>query len=126
MLDARVAKRRALAERYREAFAHLDTLSIMPEAEWGVSNRWLSVFLLDPHAGRDARDRILAALDEENIEARPVWKPMHLQPLFEDAPMYGGAVSADLFDRGVCLPSGSSLTESEQDRVIDAVSRVTS
>jgi pyridoxal phosphate-dependent aminotransferase EpsN len=65
----------------------------------------------------------MQALAEENIEARPLWKPMHLQPLFRDAPSYGGAVSEDLFQRGICLPSSSNLSSADQDRVIETVAR---
>ncbi|AKV01164.1 Lipopolysaccharide biosynthesis protein RffA [Labilithrix luteola] len=121
VLPERVAARRAVAARYEAAFRDLPGLSLMPQAPWGLHTNWLSVFLVDSGATRDA---ILQALAAEDIEARPVWKPMHLQPVFADCPRYGGEVAEDLFTRGICLPSSSSLTIEDQQRVIDVVSRV--
>jgi pyridoxal phosphate-dependent aminotransferase EpsN len=121
VLDDRVRRRREVAFAYREAFADLPALSLMPQASFGMHTNWLSVFLVDPTKGRIDRDALIRALDDANVESRPVWKPMHLQPLFRDAECAGGEVAADLFRRGICLPSSSNLTEADQARVIGAV-----
>lgn len=123
VLEDRVARRRAVAFRYQEAFADLPGLELMPQAGWGRHTNWLSVFLVDSERLGTRRDDLIEALARENIESRPVWKPMHLQRLYAEAPMFGGEVAEDLFARGICLPSGSSLTAEEQQRVIDAVRR---
>ena len=121
VLDDRVSRRRDIAFRYRDAFADLQGISLMPQAAWGQHTNWLSVFLVNEGQLGVSRDALIAALSEADIESRPVWKPMHLQPLYADAPMYGGAVAEDLFTRGLCLPSGSSLSEASQQRVIDII-----
>jgi pyridoxal phosphate-dependent aminotransferase EpsN len=121
VLDLRVEQRRTIAFRYRDAFAELPGISPMPQAEYGVSTNWLSCFLIDDRAFGCSRDELIRRLDAADIESRPVWKPMHLQPLFADSECYGGAVAEDLYRRGICLPSSSSLSESDQRRVIDCV-----
>jgi pyridoxal phosphate-dependent aminotransferase EpsN len=121
VLEARVNARRAVFERYRQAFADLDGLDPMPEPTFGRSTRWLSVFLVDAHRLGCSRDALLDALAKHDIGARPVWKPMHLQPLYRSAECHGGEVAADLFARGICFPSSSSLKEDEQARVIQVV-----
>lgn len=123
VLEDRVAARRAVAARYAEAFADIPGLHVMPEASYGRHTRWLSVFLVDEPALGASRDALLAALAEENIEARPVWKPMHAQPVFASAERFGGAVADDLFARGICLPSSSNLSVEQQRRVVDVVRR---
>ncbi len=123
VLDARVASRREVARRYEAAFADLPGITLMPEASFGKATRWLSVFLVDEAVFGASRDDILEALRREDIEGRPVWKPMHLQPVFASAPRVGGDVAEDLFRRGICLPSSSSLSRADQDRVIDVVRR---
>jgi pyridoxal phosphate-dependent aminotransferase EpsN len=123
VLADRVAARRRIAFTYRDAFAGLDGLELMPQAPWGTATNWLSCFTVDPELSGATRDTIMAALAAEDIEARPLWKPMHLQPLFAGAPTYGGALSEELFERGICLPSSSSLSASEQERVIQVVQR---
>jgi pyridoxal phosphate-dependent aminotransferase EpsN len=125
VLEERVAQRRAVAARYREAFADLPGIALMPQAAYGRHTNWLSVFLLDEATFGTTRDDLIRALGEENIEARPVWKPMHLQPVFSSpaCQVFGGAVASDLFRRGICLPSSSNMPTSAQDRVIDAVRR---
>ena len=123
VVEARVAARRAVAHRYAQAFSETPGIALMPQATFGRHTNWLSVFLLDEAELAVTRDDILAALAAEDIEGRPVWKPMHLQPVFASCERFGGAVSEDLFRRGICLPSSSSLTPSEQDRVIDSVLR---
>ena len=121
VLEDRVEARRAVAFRYRDAFAELPGITFMPQASYGRHTNWLSVFLVDERAFGAKRDEIIAALDRENIEARPVWKPMHLQPLFADAVRVGGGVAEDLFRHGICLPSSSSMATEQQDRVIRVV-----
>jgi pyridoxal phosphate-dependent aminotransferase EpsN len=124
VLEDRVAARRAIAFRYAEAFRDLPGIALMPQASWGRHTNWLSVFLVDEAAFGGSRDAILAALAAENIEGRPVWKPMHLQPIFAQYPCFGGAVAEDLWSRGICLPSASSLSSDDQARVIDVVRRI--
>jgi pyridoxal phosphate-dependent aminotransferase EpsN len=93
----------------------------MPIADYGEATCWLTCLTVDPDGFGATREDIRAHLGAADIEARPVWKPMHLQPVFASAPIIGGAVAAELFHRGLCLPSGSTLTDTEQDEVIDLV-----
>ncbi|MFN7986167.1 MAG: aminotransferase class I/II-fold pyridoxal phosphate-dependent enzyme [Thermoanaerobaculia bacterium] len=123
-LGERVAARRANFEAYRAALGDLPGIGFMPEAPWGVSNRWLTCVTVDPAAFRATREDVRLALEAENIEARPVWKPMHLQPVFAGCRALGGDVSGQLFAEGLCLPSGSSLAEADRGRVIDVVRMV--
>lgn len=118
VLDARVNARRDVFARYRAAFADIASLEPMPEPAGQRLTHWLSCFLLPDS---EARDRVISALAHEDVESRPVWKPMHLQPLFESADCVGGEVARDLFERGVCLPSSSSLSEAEQMKVVATV-----
>jgi len=124
VLPERVAARRRIAFRYQAAFADLDGLSLMPQAAWGLHTNWLSCFVVESSKLGASRDAIIEALAAENIEARPVWKPMHRQPLFKGCPMFGGGVSEDLAASALCLPSSSGLTDAEQSRVIDTVRRL--
>jgi pyridoxal phosphate-dependent aminotransferase EpsN len=123
-LTDRVHARRRVFDRYVAALGSLAGIEFMPEAEHVRGNRWLTCMTIDPDAFGATREDVRLALEKEDIESRPVWKPMHLQPVFAQAPMFGGGVSDRLFDRGLCLPSGSSLSERDQDRVIEAVMRV--
>ena len=124
VLEDRVAARRANAFRYKEAFADLPGIELMPQAEYGRHTNWLSVFLVSPQDFGATRDDLLGELAKVDIEARPVWKPMHMQPIFAQCDRFGGEIVEDLFARGICLPSSSSMTQAEQDRVIDVVRRV--
>jgi dTDP-4-amino-4,6-dideoxygalactose transaminase len=115
-------------ERYREALSDIADICWMPEPEGFQSTRWLSCFAL---AGKNATARchaLMTSMERHSIEVRPIWKPMHLQPLFHDAPYFphagGNDVSCRLFESGVCLPSGSNLSEEQQDRVVTHVRRV--
>ena len=117
-LDSHVAKRRSNHEFYANAFAHIDKITFLKEPKGYFSNRWLTCILLDSFSTREG---LRLALEKENIESRPLWKPMHQQPVFKDAPKYLNGVSDDLFKRGLCLPSGSNLTEVELDRVTSAI-----
>ncbi|MBM3844162.1 MAG: pyridoxal phosphate-dependent aminotransferase [Verrucomicrobia bacterium] len=121
VLADRVNARRANCAFYQQAFADLPGISFMPEAPWNRSNRWLTCIQVDPQAFGADREAIRLALERENIEARPVWKPMHLQPVFAHCDCFGGAVAEELFDRGLCLPSGSNLTEGDLERVVRVV-----
>jgi dTDP-4-amino-4,6-dideoxygalactose transaminase len=96
----------------------------MPEATYGRSNCWLTCITLSPALFGATCDDVRLALDAENVEARPLWKPMHLQPVFREQPMCGGAVSESLFETGLCLPSGSALGADEQQRIVDIILRV--
>lgn len=122
-LAERVAVRRRIFNRYVEGLGTLPGVAFMPEAPYGRCTRWLTCLTIDPRRFGADREAVRLALEAENIEARPVWKPMHLQPVFAGARMFGGAVSERLFRDGLCLPSGSSLTEDDQARVVSAVRR---
>jgi len=121
VLDLRVQQRRAIAFRYREAFAGLPGISLMPQAPYGLHTNWLSCFLIDEAEFGCSRDELIRSLDAANIESRPVWKPMHLQLLYAGCQCYGGEVAEDLFRRGICLPSSSSLSLEDQLYVINQV-----
>ncbi|MBV9108429.1 MAG: DegT/DnrJ/EryC1/StrS family aminotransferase, partial [Gemmatimonadetes bacterium] len=121
VLEERVQARRRIFGRYARELGRLPGVEMMPEAEWGRHSRWLTCLTIDPQAFGEDREAVRLALGAEDIEARPVWKPMHLQPVYAKYPVYGGAVAEDLFARGLCLPSGSSLTDDEQSRVIEVV-----
>nr|WP_296063827.1 aminotransferase class I/II-fold pyridoxal phosphate-dependent enzyme [uncultured Actinoplanes sp.] len=116
-----IAARRRTARHYRAALGDLPGLSFMPIAGYGLPNWWLTCLLVDADRFGAGRDHILASLRERNIEGRPTWKPMHLQPVFRDCPVRGGNVCAELFRRGLCLPSGSALTDQDRERVVAAV-----
>jgi pyridoxal phosphate-dependent aminotransferase EpsN len=116
-----VAQRRRVFEWYRERLAPVSGISLMPEADYGVATRWLTVALIDPTVFGADREDVRLALEREDIESRPVWKPLHLQPSFAGCRRVGGAVAEKLFARGLCLPSGSQMTESDVTRVTDVV-----
>jgi pyridoxal phosphate-dependent aminotransferase EpsN len=122
-LAARIARRRAVYERYRELLGDLPGVEFRPEPSGWSGTRWLTCLLVDPAAGGDMRDSLLAALEADNIEARPLWKPLHLQPLYRGTECLGGTVAEDLFTRGLCLPSGSGMTEGDLQRVVRIVRR---
>lgn len=128
VLGDRVAARRRTFEAYRDALGDLSGLTFMPEAPYGRSTRWLTCVTVDPDAFGADRESIRRALEADDIEARPVWKPMHLQPVFEGCEAVGGPmgcqVAERLFERGLCLPSGSSLSDADRQRVIAIVRRV--
>jgi pyridoxal phosphate-dependent aminotransferase EpsN len=119
VLEERVAARRAVFDFYRQALGGLPGVEFMPEAPWGRSTRWLTCLTIDPAAFGADREAVRLALEARDIEARPVWKPMHLQPVFRAFPVVGGGVGEDLFRRGICLPSGSALTRPELERVVE-------
>ena len=123
VLDERVAQRRAVFDAYAAALGDIDGVSFQPEAPWGSHSRWLTVMFLEPNVARATPHAVVERLAAENIEARPVWRPMHTQPMFRDAEAVGGAVAERLYSTGVCLPSSSSLAPDVQQRVIRAVAR---
>ena len=114
VLELRVQQRREIAFRYRDALADVPGISLMPQAAFGYPTNWLSCFLINESAFGVSRDQLIEELDRAGIESRPVWKPMHLQPVYEGCECLGGDVAKDLFLRGICLPSSSSLTEEDQ------------
>lgn len=120
-LDERIARRAAIGARYHEAFAGVDGLDAMPVGDGVTPNHWLTCVLVDPARFGADRDAVRVALEAHDIEARPTWKPMHRQPLYRSAATVGGAVADRVFELGLCLPSGSSMSETDQERVVDAV-----
>ena len=119
-LDALIARRREINQTYRRAFEAIDGISFLSEAPGRRSTCWLTCMLLDETRIAVRPDQVRVHLEAQNIEARPVWKPMHLQPVYRDCRVIGGAVAEGLFQRGLCLPSGSALSTEGQRRVIDA------
>ena len=122
VLDQRVSRRRANFEYYKQHLASIPAITFVDEPKGYSSNRWLSTILINPDlAGNVTREKIANVLAEENIECRPLWKPMHLQPIFAEAPFFGGGVSEALFAQGLCLPSGSNLCEEDLERVVKSI-----
>jgi dTDP-4-amino-4,6-dideoxygalactose transaminase len=119
-LDGFVERRREINRRYRAALEGIDGIAFLPEAPGGRSTCWLTCVLLDEERLGVGPEQIREHLETHNIEARPVWKPMHLQPAYRGCRVVGGAVTEDLFRRGLCLPSGSTLSDEAQQRVVDA------
>ena len=124
VLSDRVAARRRNYQIYASGLSHLPGIEFMPEAAFGRATRWLTCLTIDPVAFGADREQIRLALAEQHIETRPVWKPLHLQPVFAHCECIGGTVAEDLFARGLCLPSGSNLTNEDLERVIKAISAV--
>lgn len=141
-LDERVEKTRGIYEYYRSTLEDIPGITFMPEAEYGRSNRWLTVILVDPAEFGVGREEIRRFLEEADIESRPVWKPMHMQPAFlvdiemdwthhrpslegrYPARVVGGRVAELFFEKGLCLPSGTAMTMADLDRVIDIISNI--
>jgi pyridoxal phosphate-dependent aminotransferase EpsN len=148
VLDSHVEACRHVFEQYYQALSTIDGFDFMPEASYGRSNRWITVLTVDPKRCKVTSNEIMDALDQQNIEARPVWKPLHMQPLFNPqipqiSPIngltqrrkgakaqkgcayyphkIGESVSDRLFETGVCLPSGTAMTEGDLDRVIETI-----
>jgi dTDP-4-amino-4,6-dideoxygalactose transaminase len=125
VLDDRVETRRRIFDYYKNALSGIHGIEFMPEASHGRSNRWLTVILITPEEFGADREQVRIMLEKQNIESRPVWKPMHLQSVFSGCPMRGGTVSEDLFNRGLCLPSGSAMTKEDLERVVEAIKKLT-
>jgi dTDP-4-amino-4,6-dideoxygalactose transaminase len=121
VLPERVDARRRNFAAYVEALSELPGIEFMPEAVWGRHTRWLTCITIDPRQLGTDRETIRLALEGENIEARPLWKPMHHQPVFEGCEYVGTGVADDLFERGLCLPSGSSLTADDVERIREVI-----
>lgn len=125
VLQDRINQRRLNFELYEKHLGGISGITFLKEPAGYYSNRWLSTILVDPlHTNGITRDDIRLALEKENIESRPLWKPMHMQPIFEQYPYYGTNVSEKLFDQGLCLPSGSNLSTSEHQLVINTIKEV--
>lgn len=124
VLNERIAKKKEIYERYKEAFKDIKEIEMMNICDFGESNYWLSAMTLKETSKVKPID-IMLALEKENIESRPVWKPMHLQPIFSQYPFFtaneGIAVSEDFFNQGVCLPSDTKMTEEQQKVVIEMI-----
>jgi len=123
-LDGRIERRKRINITYRHGLDGVEGIEFMPVADYGTPNWWLTCITVDPDGFGADREGIRLALEAADIESRPTWKPLHLQPAFSAAPVVGGSVCATIFERGLCLPSGSGLSRSEQARVIDALRSV--
>ncbi len=121
VLAERVAAKRRILDTYAQTIGDLPGISLMPEAPWGRATHWLTVITVDPAQFGADREAIRLALEAEDIESRPLWKPMHLQPVFQGCEVVGGAVAEALFRDGLCLPSGTALTEADLDRVVGVI-----
>ena len=125
VIEERVAKRRSNFEFYLKNLSHLKGVSFLQVKQPFFSNRWLTTIIVDPEkTGGISREDIHRALEKDNIETRPLWKPMHLQPIFKNCPSYKNGVSERLFNFGLCLPSGSNMTEQELERVLLQINQV--
>jgi dTDP-4-amino-4,6-dideoxygalactose transaminase len=120
VLNERIKTKRDIFNNYTRILKNIPGIFFQPELSGMVSNRWLTTILLNPvlTPNRISREKLRLYLEENNIESRPLWKPMHLQPVFKDAPFYGNDVAKNLFEKGLCLPSGTNMTQSDFDRVI--------
>ncbi|THV56200.1 aminotransferase class I/II-fold pyridoxal phosphate-dependent enzyme [Chryseobacterium candidae] len=122
VLKDRVSARRAMHNFYKDLFSNIEGVTVFSEpGEDFYSNHWLSAVIIDPEIIGKDREGLRFAFLEDNIESRPLWKPMHLQPVFETSPYYGGNVSEKLFDNGLCLPSGSNLSDGDRERIAKVV-----
>jgi len=121
VLEDRVRRKRAIFDFYRESFDDVEGIEMMPEADYGVSNRWLTVIRIDPRKFGADRNHVIEKLEVENIESRPVMKPMHLQPVFSNRRIVRGSIAEAIFKTGLCLPSGTALTEMELTRIVEVI-----
>jgi len=122
VLDERVSQRRANFMAYQNAFSEIPAIKFLSEPSGFFSNRWLTTVIVDSNNSNGAtREDIRMALELENIESRPLWKPMHMQPVFKGMPFYGTTLAEQLFDNGLCLPSGSNLKTSDFDRIVSII-----
>jgi pyridoxal phosphate-dependent aminotransferase EpsN len=121
VIDERVRKKRSIFENYTRLLGDLEGLTFMPEMVYGQSNRWLTCICIDPIALGASREEIRLLLEQHNIESRPVWKPMHLQPVFSDCRFLGGSVSEKIFREGLCLPSGTAMDDDDMTRICSLI-----
>lgn len=124
VLVKRIEKRRAIYNQYHGLLSGRKGISFCEEPVGYFSNRWLTTILIDPAEAGVTREDLRLALEKENIESRPLWKPMHMQPVFEGCAYYGDGTSEDLFSKGLCLPSGSNLANEDMDRIFGAINAV--
>ncbi|MCC5788732.1 MAG: aminotransferase class I/II-fold pyridoxal phosphate-dependent enzyme [Opitutales bacterium] len=123
-LPGRVIQKREVFRKYQKGLGDLPGITFMPEASWGKSTRWLSCLLLNPREGTPEPMEVIEELEKFNIESRPLWKPMHQQIIYRETPFYGNGVADDLYDRGLCLPSPSDLSPTQQDHIIEIIRRL--
>jgi len=123
-IEERVSARRKVFDYYSNSLGDADGISFMPEAGYGLGNRWLTCILIEPRRFGATREDVRLALEAENIESRPIWKPMHMQPVFNGCRTRGGRIAEEIFEKGLCLPSGGGLSPADQDRVIDVITRI--
>ena len=121
VLDQRIEKRRRIFDYYKNALADLPGIDFIPEAGYGKSNHWLTCITINPDEFGASREELRLKLEEYNIESRPLWKPMHLQPVFAGCKVCGGAVSEKLFEIGLCLPSGTAMTEEDLNLICEVI-----
>ncbi|PIE81588.1 MAG: pyridoxal phosphate-dependent aminotransferase [Chloroflexi bacterium] len=121
VLPQRVAARRQNFNYYKTELGDLPGIAFMPEADWGQHNRWLTTLTIDPDLFGADREMVRLALEAENIESRPLWKPMHQQPIFARYEVVGGKVADALFRDGLCLPSGTAMTEADLNRIVNII-----
>ena len=123
-MNVRVKQRRANFDFYKQELSEFDGITFLEEPKGHFSNRWLTTILVDSKkTGGVSREDLRLALEAENIESRPLWKPMHMQPVFKDFPYYGDGLSEKLFEIGLCLPSGSNLTDEDRERVVGVIKK---
>lgn len=123
VLPDRIQQRRAINDFYKDVFSNIDAVNLFSEASSDFfSNHWLSSITIDKKVTTRTNQELMAAFAEENIETRPLWKPMHLQPVFNDCQYYGETVSEELFTAGLCLPSGSNITNDDKNRIYEVIS----
>lgn len=121
VLEKRVKQCRDIFQYYHKSLAEISGIGFMPEPAWAKASHWLTVITLDPAKTRTTPEAVRLALEKEDIESRPLWKPMHLQPVFARCTKVGGAVSENLFRTGLCLPSGTAMTKKDLKRVCDVI-----
>ena len=124
VLDEKVKSKQEIFSRYKLALGDIEGLEFMPMASYGISNCWLTTLVINEDIAGFNRDSVIAALEKEDIESRPIWKPMHLQPLYKEFDYYAsenGDISQMLFNNGICLPSGTNLSIDDQEKIIDII-----
>lgn len=124
VLPERVAARQRNFKIYQQALGNLSGVEFMPEADYGTSTRWLTCLTFDSDVSGIDREKVRLRLLEQQIETRPVWKPLHLQPVFANCESIAGEIAEDLFNKGLCLPSGSNLTDEDLERVIHEIKKI--
>jgi dTDP-4-amino-4,6-dideoxygalactose transaminase len=125
VLADRVKQRRDIYDQYYKNLSGKKGISFVEEPTGYFSNRWLTTILVNPAEAGFTRDDLRMAMEKENIESRPLWKPMHMQPVFENCAFYGDGTSEQLFENGLCLPSGSNLTKDDMTRIFEVTDRLT-